>query len=85
MASARQQLMATRGNERFPTEWALYESDEQEGEQTSHQSEEARPEGWAPISPVKRMGRPARGLDPATRRCSVVVRDSWPVRAKGWQ
>jgi hypothetical protein len=38
MASARQQLMAAQGNERFPTEWALYDSDEQEGEQVSHQS-----------------------------------------------
>ena len=60
MASARQSLMAARGNERFPTEWALNDSDEQAGEQVSHRSEDARPEGWAPISPVERMGRPAR-------------------------
>jgi hypothetical protein len=60
MAPARRQLMAARGNERFPTEWALYDSDEQEGEQTSHQLAGARPEGWAPISPVETIGHPAR-------------------------
>jgi len=30
MAPARQQLMAAREKERFPTEWALYDGDEQE-------------------------------------------------------
>jgi hypothetical protein len=53
--------VVARGNERFPTEWALYDSDEQggqEGEQALHQSEDARPGGWAPSSPVERIGRP---------------------------
>jgi hypothetical protein len=60
MASARQQLMAARENEKFPTEWALYDSDEQEGEQASQQSEDARPGGWAPVSPAETIRRPAR-------------------------
>ena len=66
MAPARQQLMAARENERFPTEWTLYDGDEQEGEQASQQSEDARPEGWTPVSPVETIRRPARrsaGLD----------------------
>jgi len=66
MASARQQRMAARGNERFPTEWTLYDGNEQEGEQASQQSEDARPGGWAPVSPVETIRRPARrsaGLD----------------------
>jgi len=66
MASARQQLMAARKSERFPTEWTLYDGDEQEGEQASQQSEDARPGGWAPVSPVETIRRPARrsaGLD----------------------
>jgi hypothetical protein len=66
MASARQQLMAARKSERFPTEWTLYDGDEQEGEQASQQSEDARPEGWTPVSPVETIRRPARrsaGLD----------------------
>jgi len=36
--------MAARENERFPTEWALYDGDGQEGEQAWQQSEDARPE-----------------------------------------
>jgi hypothetical protein len=60
MASARQQRIAARENERFPTEWTLYDGDEQEGEHASHQSEDARPEGWAPVSPVETIRRPAR-------------------------
>jgi hypothetical protein len=60
MASARQQLTASRETEKFPPKWALYDGDEQEGEQASHQSESARPGGWAPSSPVERIGRPAR-------------------------
>jgi hypothetical protein len=60
MASARQQLMAARESERFPTEWTLYDGDEQEGEQASQQSEDARPEGWAPVSPAETISRPAR-------------------------
>ena len=66
MAPARQQLMAARKSERFPTEWTLYDGDEQEGEQASQQSEDARPEGWTPVSPVETIRRPARrsaGLD----------------------
>ena len=60
MAPARQQPVAARKQERFPTEWALYDGNEDGGEQAPHQVEGARPEGWAPISPVERMGRPAR-------------------------
>ena len=58
--------MAARKSERFPTEWTLYDGDEQEGKQASQQSEDARPEGWTPVSPVETIRRPARrsaGLD----------------------
>jgi hypothetical protein len=60
MASARQQLMTARGNERFPTEWALYEGNEQDCEQASHQLGDARPGGRAPVSVAETIGRPAR-------------------------
>jgi len=35
MVLARQQPIAAREKERFPTEWTLYDGDEQEGEQAS--------------------------------------------------
>ena len=60
MAPARQQLMAAREKERFPTEWALYDGDEQERELAPPQSEDARPGGWAPVSPIETIRRPAR-------------------------
>ena len=61
MAPARQQLMAAREKERFPTEWALYDGDEQEGELASPQSEDARLGGWAP----RQSARLDRQLDGA--------------------
>ena len=52
--------MAAREKDRFPTEWALYDGDEYEGELASPQSEDARPGGWAPVSPIETIRRPAR-------------------------
>ena len=60
MAPARQQLMTARETERFPTERALYDGDKQAGEQALHQSEDDRPRGRAPASPIETIRRPAR-------------------------
>jgi hypothetical protein len=88
MATARQQRMAARENERFPTEWALYDGDEQEGEQASQESEDAQPGGWAPGSPAETIRRPAQQSARPDRQLDGVAwlgRDGRPVRAKGWQ
>jgi hypothetical protein len=60
MAPARQQLMTARETERFPTEWALYDSDKQAGEQALHESEDDRPGGRAPTPTIETIKRPAR-------------------------
>jgi hypothetical protein len=59
MAPARQQPITARERDRFPTEWALYEGDEQECGQASHQLGDARPGDRAPVSPAETIGRPA--------------------------
>ena len=58
MAATTYQLAAQK-KERFPTEWALCEGDESKAGQELRQSEDARPRGWAPVSPLEAIGRPA--------------------------
>jgi hypothetical protein len=48
-----------REDERFPTEGALCGRGDQ-GERVLHQTEAARPGGWALVSPAEATGRPAR-------------------------
>lgn len=62
--------MAARKKERFPTEWALCEGEKSEAGQELPQSEDARPGGWAPVSPLEAIGRPgcqSARLDRQTR------------------
>jgi hypothetical protein len=68
MAATTYQLAALK-KERFPTEWALSEGDESEVGQELRQSEDARPRGWAPVSPLEPIGRPACETNP---QCSIV-------------
>lgn len=67
MVPGRQQRMAPR-EERFPTEWAMCDGDRYGGGQASRQSEAAWPAGWAPDSPEKTTGRPAREETGSTER-----------------
>jgi hypothetical protein len=62
MVLARRQPISAREKEKFPTEWTLYDGDEQEAEQASQQSEYARPGGWVPVSPIETIRRPGRRL-----------------------
>jgi len=56
MAPARHRPRTACENERFPTEWALYDDGVQD------LSEDAGSGGWAPVSPAEEtIGRPPRG------------------------
>ena len=69
MTSAIQRQTVARQGERFPTEWAPYYGDERNGGWPIPPSEDGRPEGCAPVSPIEEIGRPAQ------RRVIVGPRD----------
>jgi hypothetical protein len=59
MTSAIQRQTVARQGERFPTEWAPYYGDEPNGGWQIQPSEDVRPEGRAPVSPIEEIGHPA--------------------------
>jgi hypothetical protein len=48
--------MAARENEKFPTEWALYDSDEQEGEQAGRRFRQQKRLGAQPAGQRRLIG-----------------------------
>jgi len=69
MLAMREQRIVSKQIERFPTEWGLYQRDEQDGEQLIEQSGDHRLEERVPASSNEGIG--ARNF--ATLRCNPTV------------
>jgi hypothetical protein len=87
MAPARRQSIVGRERDRFPTEWALYEGDEQECGRHRINWGMLDPETGRQLRQRRRLGaRPAGQprLDRQLDGAASLRGDSRPVWAKGW-